>query len=72
MEGRMCFYCENTHVKQTSRVRGSGFAAVTTVSMRRRAVVIGARTKYCKGTVGEIHRLTQMAQVKNFVQERVI
>lgn len=71
MEGRMRLYCENKHVKQTSRVQGSGFAAVTTMSMRQRAVVIGARTKYCKGTVGEKHTLMQMAQVKNFVKERV-
>lgn len=55
MEGRMRLSCENKHVKQTPRVFGSGFPAVTTVSVRQRAVVTGARTKYCKGMASEIN-----------------
>lgn len=63
MAGRMQPHCENKHVKQTSRVWGSGFTVVTTASRGQRANVIGARTKYCKGMVGENTHM-QMTQVK--------
>lgn len=42
--------------------RGSGFPAVTAASTRLRDLVIGDRTKYCKGAVGDIHTLKQMAE----------
>lgn len=42
--------------------RGSGFPAVTAASTRLKDLVIGDRTKYCKGAVGDIHTLKQMAE----------
>lgn len=42
--------------------RDSGFPAVTAASTRLRDLVIGDRTKYCKGAVGDIHTLKQMAE----------
>lgn len=56
MEGRMRLSCENKHVKQTPSMSGSGFAAVMTMSMRQRAIVIDTQIKYCKGMASEIHK----------------
>lgn len=58
MEGRMRLSCENKHVKQTPSVWRSGFAVVTTASMRLRAIVIGPRI--CKVMAIEIYSVTHV------------